>query len=178
MDDIYLNIIHMFPGSEFPLSPLLKLDDDLAPAEEDNMDTLRLFCQVLTNDPTLNRLFPVKIDKTESVGDLKDTIKEKNRPKLDDFAAQQLDLFHVSIPVDQDITIADIFGKEPLRPAEDLSKVFPDPPDKRHLHIVVRLPDTGECGFNLIHPSYPRLPPYFPDPVTPPQSYCTSMYSS
>jgi hypothetical protein len=61
--------------------------------------TLELNCFVLGDDP--NRVFPIKIDSTESVGTLKKVIKDKKKPDFDQVPADALKVWKVSIPVDE-----------------------------------------------------------------------------
>ena len=61
------------------------------------MSALKLFCWVLTKSTSP---FPVDIGKEMTVGDLKDEIKEKMRPALDDIVASELLLWKVSDCID------------------------------------------------------------------------------
>ncbi|KAG1856707.1 hypothetical protein DFJ58DRAFT_659315 [Suillus subalutaceus] len=53
-----------------------------------------LNCLVLGDDPIYT--FPIKITRTESVGDLKKLIKEEKRPEFNAVAADRLQLWNVS----------------------------------------------------------------------------------
>ena len=55
---------------------------------------LELNCWVLGDAP--RRVFPVKIASSETVGYLKEAIKEKMKPVFDDITANSLDLWKVS----------------------------------------------------------------------------------
>ena len=57
---------------------------------------LEIHCLVVGEDAA--NVFPVKISKSETVGILKEMIKEKKKPQFDDFAADTLVLWKVSIP--------------------------------------------------------------------------------
>jgi hypothetical protein len=59
---------------------------------------LELNCIVLGGD--YKRIFPIEIKGTKKVGDLKDFIKDKNKPAFDRVPAHYLELFKVSFPVD------------------------------------------------------------------------------
>jgi hypothetical protein len=56
-------------------------------------DMLNLNCWVLGDDP--QRVFSVKIAKSETVGGLKKAIKKEKEPEFDDYAADRLDLWKV-----------------------------------------------------------------------------------
>ncbi|CAG8604926.1 2992_t:CDS:1, partial [Paraglomus brasilianum] len=60
-----------------------------------NMSTFRLNCLVHGN--TTERVFPVDIPSTKTIGDLKEMIKIK-QPKFDRFSADELDVWKVDIP--------------------------------------------------------------------------------
>ncbi|KAH9046591.1 hypothetical protein EDB84DRAFT_1264903 [Lactarius hengduanensis] len=101
-----------------------------------------LNCLVLGEDP--KRIFSVKIPVTKYVGLLKDAIKDKMRPTFDHIDASTLDLWKVSIPVDEHLE-ANISGMglertEPLLPVKKLSGVFSDKFEDEHLHIVIQPP--------------------------------------
>ena len=55
---------------------------------------LKLNCIVLGDNP--RRIFPVNIERTEIVGDLKEVIKDKKRPEFDHVATDRLELWKVS----------------------------------------------------------------------------------
>ena len=125
-------------------------------------DMLDLYCWALGDDPLL--AFPIKIAKSETVGGLKDAIKDK---MMSDAAAHTLYLWKVSKILHVNIndlmlwkvsilvnpsfkdTISQLkFGDgQSLLPMDKLSKVFVDVPEEGHLHIVVRVPPAGECEY-------------------------------
>ena len=115
--------------------------------------TLRLFCRILTDDPELNNVFSVRVASTASVDELKKAIKDDKQRGLAPYDADTLSLWKASIPVDANLNESlknlDLTNKEPLNPVDELSEVFSDPPQKRHLHIVVQLPHAGESWFSL-----------------------------
>ena len=59
-------------------------------------DTLELNCWVLSDGYDPRRIFPVKIAKNETVGTLREAIKEKKKPAFDHLTADSLDLWQVS----------------------------------------------------------------------------------
>ena len=109
--------------------------------------TLNLNCLVLGDDAS--RTFPIKIAKSDTVGDLRKLIKEENTPAFDHVPTNTLVLWKVSILVNRSLTenlSNRTFGDEsPLLPVDELSEVFSDSPARRHLHIVVSAPPASEC---------------------------------
>jgi Crinkler effector protein N-terminal domain len=108
--------------------------------------TFDLNCLVLGDDPSC--LFPVKIAATESVGILRDAIKDKKKPELDHVAAGSLLLWKVSIPLNEsfknNLSKLDLVEQRPLLPEQELVEIFTGPPPaKRHVHIVVKAPPIG-----------------------------------
>jgi hypothetical protein len=104
--------------------------------------TLMLNCSVLGDD--VSQVFPIKIANTESVGTLKETIKEKNPEAFRHVDARSLIIWKVSIPNDrlqQSLTILDLTDESSLSSMDDLIDVFSEEPRHKHLHIVVKPPD-------------------------------------
>ena len=58
------------------------------------MSILELNCWILGED--VNRVFPVKIQTTESVGALRKAIKEEKKPEFDHVPADSLKLWKVN----------------------------------------------------------------------------------
>src|SRR4051812_16630066 len=94
--------------------------------------TFTLFCHVNGDPP--DSVFPVKIDKKESVGILKDAIKEKKSNAFQGIDADQLTLWRVSIPGDNHQALANLNlkndeqGVQMLSSLSRISVVFPDEP--------------------------------------------------
>src|SRR2546427_657998 len=61
-----------------------------------NMSTFRLNC--LVHGDTTERVFPVDIPSTKTIGNLKEMIKIKGNPDFDQFRADRLDIWKVDIP--------------------------------------------------------------------------------
>jgi hypothetical protein len=84
------------------------------------------------------RIFPVEIDPDKNVGGLKEAIKEKKKPAFDDITADSLDVWNVSIPIDEDTKLqAKVEGlrlheRKPLWPLKGLLVV------EHYLHVIVR----------------------------------------
>ncbi|KAF9915797.1 hypothetical protein BGZ65_000561, partial [Modicella reniformis] len=73
--------------------------------------------------------FPVEIEPTK-------TIEAKKTPRFDDFAADELTLWRVSIPLvpkkdRKDISLCDVPLKKELDEIDDLSEAFPDKLSKK-----------------------------------------------
>jgi len=93
-----------------------------------------------------SQVFPVKIAATESVGTLKNLIKDKKKAAFDHIPADTLDIFKVSFPVDDDLDAT----LKRFRPEHDpekgvhhlsvpvkrLNGVFGHPIDE-HIHVIV-----------------------------------------
>src|SRR6266702_4571868 len=96
---------------------------------------LKLNCLILGDDPR-RRIFPVKIEETESVGDLKDAIKEKKKHTFNNVDADTLDLWSVFIDVkdhlEEKINDLNLNTMEPLSPVERLSEVFSNQFEDKH----------------------------------------------
>jgi hypothetical protein len=93
----------------------------------------------------LDRIFPVKIAPTETVGVLKDLIKEKQSPRLNHVAASELTVWKVSLPADTitpELTVDDVEACEKLRSVKKISSIFGDALGDEHVQILVQAP-TG-----------------------------------
>ena len=85
---------------------------------------------MLGDDPS--HVFPVKIAHTESVGALKKAIKNEKKHAFEHVDADTLNLWEVSIPVDngfkENVRKFKLKDEEMLSPVDDLSHVFVDVP--------------------------------------------------
>jgi Crinkler effector protein N-terminal domain len=115
---------------------------------------LDLNCLVVEDDISAARVFPVKIARSETVGGLKDAIKDKKKHAFDGVDADRLDLWKVSIPDDrslkENISKLKFDDEQSLSPMKELLEVFSESPARKHLHIVVRAPPAGELD-NFLH---------------------------
>jgi Crinkler effector protein N-terminal domain len=118
--------------------------------------SLSLNCLVLGDKP--ERMFTVKIPKTNNVSILKKLINEKKAPHLNHHAASDLDLWNVSIPMDDDTEerLKNINNLELLKPLLPLSRVFPHV-EENHLHILI-LNVMGEP--DMTHPAEKGVFPF------------------
>ena len=111
----------------------------------------KLNCWVLGEDST--RVFPVEIDRGENVGGLKKAIKEEMKPAFDNITANSLEVWNVSIPIDEDANLEAqvknlrLHEKKPLWPLKGLLRIFRDL-DEETLHVVVKAPPSeNRCLF-------------------------------
>jgi hypothetical protein len=111
----------------------------------DGPPLLQLNCLVLGDDPSC--VFSVKIDSNENVSMLRKSIKDEKKPAFDSITADRLDLWNVSIKIDDNLpeNLRERPREKALRPTEILSDVFPNgTPAVNTLHIVVDAP-PGTC---------------------------------
>jgi hypothetical protein len=109
---------------------------------------LELNCFVHDDDPRPHHVFPVKIARTESVGTLKEAIKDKKQVALEHVDADALQLWKVSIPVNggfkENVRNVELRDEDALSPVDRLSKVYLGQPEDGDLHIIVRSPPASE----------------------------------
>ncbi|EDR11781.1 uncharacterized protein LACBIDRAFT_313535 [Laccaria bicolor S238N-H82] len=102
----------------------------------DSTQSVSLNCFVVSDDPS--RTFVVKISKNESISFLRDLIKEKKAPHLNHIAAPDLDLWKVSIPIDNLPWDLQTLGPN-LRSHSLVSDVFASALDTNHLHVIAKI---------------------------------------
>jgi hypothetical protein len=106
--------------------------------------TLQLNCWVFDDD--VSQVFPVKIANTESVGTLRDAIKDKKKLSLHHVDSDALALWKV-YPVNhnlqQSLANLDLTDETSLSSVDDLVELFSEVPPRKHLHIVVK-PRVGK----------------------------------
>ena len=108
---------------------------------------LNLFCLV-DGEGTSNAFF-VKVASADTVGDLKKLIKTEKAPRFDDVAADELTLWRVSIPDNNDYdeipVVLDnvIKDQKELRATRKLSDVWKDKPPKETIHVIIQRPPPG-----------------------------------
>jgi hypothetical protein len=99
-------------------------------------------CWIQGNHP--DHIFPVKIDQTETVGSLKEAIKDKKRHAFQNVDTDKLDLWKVSIPLDDNLHESlhnlELAEGESLSGWEELLEVFPRGAPRRHIHIILKSP--------------------------------------
>ena len=109
------------------------------------MDIVTLFCLLEGDD--FQKSFPVKIDKYETIGYLKEAIKEKRKSVLLGVDAADLVLYCVSVRNRDNDSLEELYQKidqgddslsEP-ETTDTISETFPSPL-LRHIHVLVRAP--------------------------------------
>ena len=109
---------------------------------------LSLNCWVIGDDSA--GIFPVEIDRNKNVGCLKEAIKEKMKPAFDDITANSLQVWKVSIPVDEDTDLEAKVNDLRLREGKSLwalkglHSIFTDLDNPDALHVVVGAPPISE----------------------------------
>jgi Crinkler effector protein N-terminal domain len=115
------------------------------------MSNLGLWCFVLGDKPPSMRVFQVQVPLEANIAGLKEVIKEKKRPEFDHIAANMLDLYRVTVPMDNLDEFNDIGPdslKDGLLPRQKLSQVFAGLPTDDYLYIVA-VPPPGGCEFSF-----------------------------
>ncbi|KAF9202673.1 hypothetical protein BGZ59_002058, partial [Podila verticillata] len=108
---------------------------------------LSLFCLVDGESTP----FPVEIESTKTIGDLKRAIKDDNSIAFADVDAKMLTLWHVSIPVLPKKDLKEIsLAEEELDEKDDVSDVFKETPPKKTIHVIVQRPPQASTPL----PSY------------------------
>ncbi|KAK3838887.1 MAG: hypothetical protein J3R72DRAFT_180847 [Linnemannia gamsii] len=113
------------------------------------MDNNLLTLNCLVDGLPTSRAFSIKISFTDTVGDLKKLIKAEQTPAFDDITVDQLNLWYVSIPDDDDddeipIVLGNVNNKDKkkLRATRGLLEVFPDKPPKNTIHVIIQRPQV------------------------------------
>jgi hypothetical protein len=115
-------------------------------------DLLSLRCWIVGDDPA--RAFEVDVPKSGSVSALKDAIKLKQQPDLDNWPANKLDVWAVAVPLTNEKEIVETAEKATnelrLEGWKLLRKVdLFKSPDEEHLHVVVRTPEGTRQSLQL-----------------------------
>ena len=114
----------------------------------DPRQVTRLNCLVL-GEPC-NRIFPVEIASTKTVGDLKKAIKVEKQPALNHVPADTFILWKVSISPNQTVPLnldelqVDAHDITLLSPTDGLSEVFSESLAPKDIHVIVKSPTLGE----------------------------------
>ena len=105
-------------------------------------------------------LFSVKINKTQTVDELKDAIKAKKQDALASFDASSLMLYKVDIDISKKETLAEVMLQisqslikvnEELNPFFTIREYYKAAPRRKSIHILIQLPrgeliDSRVCG--------------------------------
>ncbi|KAF8626964.1 hypothetical protein AX17_006419 [Amanita inopinata Kibby_2008] len=155
MDDELSNTLKNLRISDLlpPIRMGRKLSDVFSDAVEGNIHIiveppLKLCCIVHTDSMGYEDVFSVMIDKNETVGDLKEAIKEVQKPVFDEIRVTQLHVWQVSIPVDDEFEEscrnANLGGKKPLMLLMKLFEIFPSIPPRGNLHVMIKVGLPGK----------------------------------
>jgi len=106
------------------------------------MDNIQIFCLIHGDVPARERIFPIDIDRSKTVGALKKIVKEENQKTLEDVDAKDLTLWRVDIPIDEITDNAlELFSPNiRLEPAKRLSSYFSEKLSKEQLHVIIESP--------------------------------------
>jgi hypothetical protein len=107
-------------------------------------DIYTVFCIVVGEEVP----FPVEIEKSKTVGQLKKLIKEERSDLFSGIPANFLNLYHVEIAGGGDMVekVNQEMSKNPtaLDPMKKLVNIFGGDPKEETLHIIVKPPRMGE----------------------------------
>src|SRR4051812_24936501 len=120
------------------------------------MADIELNCFFHGATPAADRVFPVVIARSRTVGTLKELIKQMKHPEFADLAADNLTLWGVSIPLDNNADNAlkqlvlkdnEVKGIQKLLPAKRLSSYFSEEPAEEHVHVIIQPPSGNTFYF-------------------------------
>ena len=124
-----------------------------APSLQAPLSHHSLYINCLVFGDGSSHLFTIEIEDTKNVSALKKAIKDEKKHSFEHVDADSLDIFKVSIPMDDDIdSTLKRFQPEhdPERgvhhlslPVKPLKGVFGDPIDE-HIHVIVQHPPPGK----------------------------------
>ena len=147
------------------------------------MSAMRLFC-VLDGTP-LNEAFPISIDKDACIGDLKDFVKEKLKPALDDVVAAHLAVYRLphqvrdTVELQRAISALDL-TTDTQYPWHTIGTVFLSLAPE-NIHVVIRVPSK----FSVMNSSFPYpvwplapFPVICPEMLIPGLVLCTARFPS
>src|SRR3954470_17945637 len=102
--------------------------------------SITLLCLVKGN--TLANALAVDIDSEKLVSHLKDAIKAKKAPELDNFPADRLKLWKVEIGDDRDDLLSNLSlqDQDELLATREIGDYWTEKPAKRHIHVLVEPP--------------------------------------
>jgi len=103
--------------------------------------SLSLNCLVLGDDP--KKWFTVEIDHNKNISILKGMIKGEKANLFKGVDASDLELFQVSIPIDDDAYQLNESNREPLKSPLPLLQLF-HRVEPNHLHVLVQVPKHSE----------------------------------
>ena len=116
--------------------------------DEDQDKLYKLFC-LIENSSTA---FSVTIVATETVDDLKKRIKDEKSNALQNVDADQLKLWKVEIPDDQEIDFSSLAPEDELKPTRRINRYWEATPLEDHIHVCIRI--QGNSKLLLLHPHF------------------------
>jgi hypothetical protein len=104
--------------------------------------SITLFCLVKGN--TTANAFPVRIDKGQFIGDLKEAIKAKNSQTFSNVDAKDIKLWKVPISDDHvdPLNNLSLEDGEELLAINEIGDYWTEKPPKKHIHVIVSPPET------------------------------------
>jgi hypothetical protein len=104
--------------------------------------SITLLCLVKGN--TTANAFSVKISRDEPVSELKKAIKAEKAPEFDNFPADKLKLWKVTIPGDQDDQLRNLTleDSDELLAINEIGDYWTEKPPKKRIHVIVEPPET------------------------------------
>ena len=99
------------------------------------MSEYKLFCSIEGTSTD----FSVTIDANETIDDLKELIKNKNAPDLNDINPAKLKLWKVDTPDDQEIDFSSLAPEDELKPTWSVGDYWQTKPPMKHIHVLIRV---------------------------------------
>lgn len=100
--------------------------------------SISLFCIVHREQDATP--FPVRVNREDTIGELKELIKEQCRPEMDHIASRHLKLWKWNKSV-RKVTDADLNTTNSLDPMDTVDDVFEnDSPQRKVIHIIIKAP--------------------------------------
>ncbi|RHZ69128.1 hypothetical protein Glove_290g6 [Diversispora epigaea] len=101
---------------------------------------IKLFC--LIKGDSARHAFPVKIDRDDTIGDLKKAIKAEKPNDFFRVDADKLRLWKEEIPDDKDdlLSVLSLQDEDELFSTRDIEFYWTDTPKKKHIHVIIKQP--------------------------------------
>ncbi|KAL1916177.1 uncharacterized protein VTP21DRAFT_6181 [Calcarisporiella thermophila] len=123
---------------------------------------MRVFCVLYKREERLSDSFSVEIDESNIVEDLKEKIMEKQKEQFENLSSSSIYLWKIEYSYNELIQLIDNFDaikKERLSAEAEISDIFPEPPPKKCIHIIVEIHTVGSRKMN-IESAFPNGLPY------------------
>lgn len=104
---------------------------------------ITLFCLIKGSFPAKKHVFPVKISKEETIGELKQVIKAEDPQTLNSISAKNIRLWKVEIPFDRDDLIQNLTlqDNDELLNANDIKDYWNEVPQRKRIHVIIDQPE-------------------------------------